>query len=54
MENLGIVSLDLRSDCLSVEGTQDPLTQCLVMLPLTKSPNTISDTGPLFRELAFK
>jgi hypothetical protein len=39
MENLGIVSLYLRSKCLSVAGTRDPLTQCLVRLPLTKSSN---------------
>jgi hypothetical protein len=40
------------SNC--VAGTQDPLTQCLVRLPLTKSQNTISVIGPLFRELALK
>ena len=51
-ETLGIVSLDIWSYCLSVAGTQDPLTQRLVMLPWKKSPEKISDIEPQLRELA--
>ena len=53
-ETLGIVSMDLQSNCLSVAGTQNPLAQHLVRLPLPKPPKTISVIKPQWRERASK